>query len=559
MTRILTMASLGAAISLLLIGCGGTSDSSTGDVPLYSDVASDSDMGSVDLVSDVGADEWVPPEDELPNQLAISYSRPDEGEPVSDEEVRAFTLEVLGFLQEIRYFDHILYTTHGVDASTGKRDYQFWYNEHFRKDGDLVTFYHPTALNDGGHNLHIPFSRVLGDVLAAYLLVGQPAMRLGAEQFCKGMSASMLGMVKDENDTLHHLMTRNMVTFNHEFLTHDGKRKAVDYSGWYSDYDRWNCSRFQYQNNPYWGSVWVTNMRSKDDVPHIFRLLPNLRYAVSRAKDESVRVACGETLELLEAFARDIVDSDYRIRTKDADGETFIAGFTQDEELNKEQGDLCSFINYREALPEGECNARRGAELIGYHHAINEECGRGEPNFYDEIAFQINRYNKRICRYFHLAHLANSLVNGDADAAALMDGLRERMDQEFALPVEEMQYTEADYNRELALYVAQSQAFGYPITSDEVRMIHDHYRRAIQHYRDWPYWDPWADSVPDGDLGGYRPPSCEGEDADQECWWKVEDLAQIFETCWSPYINPESRRYVDCDIVRDPSRWNEAL
>jgi hypothetical protein len=500
----------------------------------------------------------VLPGDELPNSLGVTFVRPDEGVPLTDDEIRTFTLRVLRFLQEKRYFDYVLYTTHGVDASTGKRDFQFWYNEHFRKDGDTVTFYHPQNLNDGGHNLHIPFSRVLGNIIAANLLVDDPVVALAAEQLCKGMSASMLGMVYDDDDPLPHLMTRNIATFNHSFVTHDGKKKAVDYSGWYSPYQRWNCDRFLYENNPYWGEVWVTNLRSKDDVPHIFRLIPVLRYGVSRTTSPKVKEACGESLELLESFARDIVESGYRIRTKDADGTPYMPGFTDDPELNKNQGDLASFIHYIDVLPEGECNARRTAELIGFHAPVIEDCGRGEPGLYDGIAFEINRYNKRICRYFHVGHIANALVNSDnAAAALLLDGLRERMDMEFATPSEQIQYTRARWDNDLSLYLAQGHVYGYPLTSKEARMIQEDYQRALDKMDDWPFWDPWADSVPDGEHGGYRPPSCEGQGDEQVCWWSVEDLAQVFETCWSPFLNPASKTYVDCDLVRDPSRWSE--
>jgi len=491
----------------------------------------------------------------LPSTLEIEYTRADTGEPVTGEETTAFTLKILGFLKKVRYLDYVLYTTHGVDASTGMRDFQFWYNEHFRKEGDKVTFYHPENPNDGGHNLHIPFSRVLGDVIAAYLITGDATAALASEKLCKGMSASMLGMVRDENDTVKHLMTRNVAAFNHEFSTHDGKKKAVDFSGWFSSYTRWNCYRFPYENNPYWGKVWVTNIRSKDDVPHIFRLVPILRYAAEGAASQAVKDACGEALSLLEAFAKDIVDSDYRIRSKDQDGNIFIPGFTDDPEMNKQQGDLASFINYRETIPEGECNARRAAELIGYHEPQNENCGRGEPNAYDDIAFTINSYNKRICRYFHLAHVANALVNRDNRAAArLMDGLEERMTQEKALKESQIQTEPDEYRRTLALYLAQSHAFGYPLTSDEVRMVQLYYGRAADELLSWPYWDPWAASVPDGDLGGYRPPSCKGDTGSVECWFQVEDLAQIFETCWSPFVNAAGKKWVDCAIVRDPSQ-----
>jgi len=510
------------------------------------------------MVSCGGDDSSDPAAQGLPTSLDIEYTRPDVGDPVSDEEVKAFTRKVMGFLKKVKYFDYVLETTHGVDASTGMKDWQFWYNERFRKEGDKVTFFHPENLNDGGHNLHIPLSRVLGNAIAASLLTGDETASLAATQMCKGVSASMLGMQFDENDDLPHLMTRNVVAFNHEFTTRDGKAKAVDYSGWFSTYTRWNCYRYPIENNPYWGKVWVTNMRSKDDVPHIFRLVPIVRYAVEQGSGD-MKTACSETLELLEAFGKDIVDSNYRIRTKDENGDIMILGYTDDEELNAQQGDLASFVEYMDFMPEGECNARRGAELIGYHHAVNQDCGRGEPGAYDSVSFNFNRYNKRICRYFHLAHIANALVNGDNDAATLlMDGLDERMEMERTTPESQMQYTADDWWRNVALYYAQSASFGYPLTSEDVRMIHHYYEKAIDKYNDWPYWDLWADSVADGETGAYRPPNCEGSDDEQECWWRVEDMAQVFESCWTPFGNPTSQKWVDCDIVRDPSQWDEA-
>lgn len=492
----------------------------------------------------------------LPDALAVTFTRPDAGTPVPDADTRAFTRKVLRFLRDVRYFDYVLYTTHGVDASTGLPDWQFWYNERFRKEGDLVTFYHPVNLNDGGHNLHIPFSHVLSQVLATYLLIDDPTAALAAEKLCKGLSASMLGMVHDADDPLPHLMARNVVAFNHAFDTHDGKRKAIDVSGWYSDYTRWNCDRFQYADNPYWGPMWVTNMRSKDDVPHLFRMMPSLRYAAAQAVDAPVREACGQALELMQAFAKDIVDSDYRIRTKDVDGNPYMPGFTGDPETDQQQGDLASFIHWRDIIPEGECNARRGAELIGYQRPVREDCGRGEPNAYDDIAFVGNAYNKRICRYFHLAHLGNALANRD-DAAAelLLDGLDERMAEERAMPEKDMQTTPEKWSRDLAVYLADAATFGYPLDWDDVRRVQKHYGRAVDEMSSWPYWDPWAESVPEGELGGYRPPSCSAGQA--ECWFAVEDLALVFETCWSPLRNPAGKAYVDCDIVRDPSKWDE--
>ena len=549
------MTVLFSALVLCAAACGG-------DAGGVTDSGTAQDAGSTDAgadTCDAGAEDCTgaPDAGSLPSSLEIKYTRPDTANPVTDDEVKTFTLKVMGLIKKIRYFDYLLYTTYGVDASTGMKDWQFWYSENFKKEGDKVTFYHAVNLNDGGHNLHDPFSRVLGDTIAAYLLVGDPTMALAAEKMCKGMSASMLGMVYDASDTLTHLMARNVVAFNHEFLTHDGKKKAVDYSGWFSSYEDWNAHRFPYENNPYWGKVWVTNIRSKDDIPSVFRLIPALRYAVDGAAAQNVRDACGETLALLEAFSKDIVETDYRIRSKDKDGKPFIPGYTDDPVANKNQGDLASYINYRTAIPLGECNARRTAELVGYHHQVKEHCGRGEPNEYDNISFQINEYNKGICRGYHVAHVANSLVNRDDEAAAmLMDGLNERMTQEKALPEDKMRTDPDNYRRSLAQYLAQSDAYGYPLDSDEVRLIHKYYGKAVDEMAQWPYWDPWAASVADGELGGFRPPDCKDDGAGGRlCWFNVEDLGQVFESCWSPFINPAGRRYVDCAIVRDPVQW----
>ncbi|MEI6500780.1 MAG: hypothetical protein WCP21_07105, partial [Armatimonadota bacterium] len=214
------------------------------------------------------------PPDGLPTALPFAYTRPDDGTPLTDDEIRAFTKKILGFLKQVRYFDHLLYTTYGVDASTGKKEWAFWYSEGFRKEGDLVTFYHGPNPHDGGHNLHDPLARALGDSLAAYLLLGDATAGRAAELLCKGLSASMLGGVHDASDPIPFIMSRNVVPgFLQEFKTHDGKRKAVDPSGYWTPYGSgppynvWNAERFEYPDNPDWGPVWVTSLRSKDDVP----------------------------------------------------------------------------------------------------------------------------------------------------------------------------------------------------------------------------------------------------------------------------------------------------
>ncbi|HOH76560.1 MAG TPA: hypothetical protein PLB35_04840 [Myxococcota bacterium] len=532
----------------------------TGDEGSKPDLIMDAETVDPDDARDDAADAFDATPDGLPETLALEFTRPDEGDPVSQADIDAFTRKVMRFLRDVKYFDYVLYTTHGVDASTGKRDFQFWYNERMRKEGDLVTFYHPVNMTDGGHNLHIPMSKLLGNLMAAYMLTGDATAGLAVEKLCKGFSASMLGMVHDENDDLPHLMTRNVVMMAHEFTTHDGKRKAVDPSGWYSAYERWNCDRYQITENPYWGEVWVTNLRSKDDVPHILQMIPNLRYLVETAPAGATLDACTETLTLLEAFTKDIVDHDYRIRTKDFDGTLYEPGYTGDAETDQNQGDIGSFTYWRDFIPMAECNARRASMLIAYKKPGEESCGRGEPNDYDDIAFMNNGYNKRICQFFHLAHIANALVNHDnGEAALLLDGMAERIAEDWALAPNQDKIQVDDYTRNVALLAAQASVFGYPLTSAEVRLIHTYYGRTPDKIADWPYWDPWAETVPQGDLGAYRPPDCEGEGDAKLCWTRIEDMGALWEYCWSPLKNPTGRQWVNCDIVRDPESWDDDL
>jgi len=122
-------------VALVLAACGGGSggDDAGGEAAAEVWVEVAAEVGG-DTVAEVAADvpaEAVDP-DALPAALPFAYSRAPAGEPVSAEEVSAFTRDVMQFLQDIRYFDYVLYTTHGVAASTGLPPWQFWYNERFK-------------------------------------------------------------------------------------------------------------------------------------------------------------------------------------------------------------------------------------------------------------------------------------------------------------------------------------------------------------------------------------------------------------------------------------------
>jgi hypothetical protein len=224
-------------------------------------------------------------------------------------------------------------------------------------------------------------------------------------------------------------------------------------------------------------------------------------------------------------------------------------------------GDLASFSYWDlGSNKDGQCNAKSGAEYIGYHETVTFDCDRGEPNWFDRVSVANNKFNRRINRYYHLGNLVNALVNRDNDAALrLMSGLEERIEEELAIPVEELDYPYPYWMRRFALFLMKSHSVGFPLTSHEARIIHEYYLKAVDQLKDWPYWDLWSDSIADGTTGDYRPPNCSGSGDTKECWWSVANLAQIIENCWSPLINPASVEFINCDIVRDQSKWDETV
>ena len=491
--------------------------------------------------------------DGLPDALAFEFTRTDAGDPLGAAEVDAFTRKLTGFWKQVGFFPWVLRISHGVHESTGKRDYMVWWSGvNAYREGDQVRFFHHDP-DGGGHNIMIPTPRLLAATLGGYMLTGDPQMAEVAEQYCKGITATMLGMVYDENDAIDWLAARNIATISHTYQTQEGYTKEVDYTGWHTEYEHWNTCRFEYQNNPHWGSVWVTNMRSKDDVPHLFMAVPFLTYAASRAESPDVKEACAETLEHMTAFAKDIVDQGYRIRSKDKDGVPFIPGYTGDEEKDQAAGDLASFVMWEELIENGECNAKRTSALIGYGDGRELDCGRAAGNLYEDMAVQAHYYNHDIIRFFHSAHVANALINHDDTAAReLLEGMAERIDGYMQTTDAELpeDRSRSEWERDIVQLAVRAAAYGYPLTSEEARLIQTYWNTGVDEYSTFEYWNLWAPEHEDGQLP-YRP----ADWRDEERWPGIEDMVLPLEYCWSPLKNPAGAQFINCDIVADPSQW----
>ncbi|MBM4354513.1 MAG: hypothetical protein FJ109_12110 [Deltaproteobacteria bacterium] len=550
-------------LTCFLASCSGGGDKDTGaqDVPgdvqtgdaCCEDVSAPPDgLGAdTDLVSGEGGAQDVVdadvPEPFPPRKLPFEYSRPMKGEPIPGDETEQFTKAVTGLWSKVGSFRWLLRTSTGVDPSTGKDDYLAWHNDVLAvKAGDTVTF----KETGGEHNMWIPSSKVLSQAINGCNLTADWETCKVAEQYCKGLTASVKGFVWDENDPAPFLMARAIFPMDQSFTLDeatwkdDGRKKAMEFSGMYHIEDGWNAHTFAWPHNPTWGSIWITNMRSKDDVCAIVRTTAFLPYAVADAPFEWVREACQETLDTMKGFNKDIVDSGYYIRTKGTDG---VAYKIPDQ-------DLGNYVWYAELDPPSECTNRLATDLIAYGVPKTNDCGSGYGSVYDMVAPGGHYYNYPIIWNYHMAALGNALVYGHEEIALnLLKGMTERIDTYLDPKSEEPGVSNGNWKRDMALLLVQAAAFGFPLNWEEARLVQKHWIQAVAEFESWPNWDLWDESVPDGEYNsgsGFRP--AETGDGVQ-----VEAVAMFLEYCNSPFKNPAGATFVDCAAVADAASWGK--
>jgi len=505
----------------------------------------------------------LPPFEEVgfpPRKLAFPFARPPVGEPVPAAEVEAFTQRVAGTLQRTGYFRWLLRTSTGVDASTGHEDYLAWHNDvRAVKSEGLVTFRH----EGHEHNMWIPSSKVLAGALGAYLHAGLWEAGKVTEQYCKGLTAVVKGFVRGTDDPAPWLMARAIFPMDQEFpldrdrWRDDGRRKAVLFWPAKTEDVAWNAATFPWPGNPTWGDIWVTNMRSKDDVRAITLVVPYLQYVVADAPDPEVREACAETLRTMTGFHRDTVDHDYFIRTKDRNGLAYRLPCDDNK-------DLGSYNCYTELDPGNECCARMATDMIAYGERRTNDCGTCTGSVYDLIAPVGNIYNINIIWDFHMAGVLSSLVaRQHREAYLALRGLAERVDQ----------YQDPDpsfpgpsslvWSSRLALLLVEAAAVGLPLTSREVRLVQRAWTLAAEDLEAFPNWDLWDPSVPDGTYDGWTnwdwwPPDRPLDEINRTSFRPVvrneavpvQWFAMPYLYCASPFRNPAGESFVDCDLLR---------
>ncbi len=498
-----------------------------------------------ETAGEVGTEEVVEP---LPPwyELPFVVAREDSGEPLTDEEVTAFTRAVTGFYRDAGFFQWVWWTSHGLDATYDPEmlDYRlYWQDTQAFREGDAVRFVH----TGGADNLMIRTSKIMNNAIAAYLMTGEMEFGRIVRDYGRGTAALSMALEWASEDPLvKYLQARALFTHDHEYVLEGNRKVIVEYGP---------AKNEKNDENPHCGPIWVRTMRSKDDVPHMFRMVPLLRRVAAEGADPEVREAATLALEYMEGFAKDIVDSGYQIRTKDKEGNALVP-IKEDGTVN----DLASFVLYDALIPDAECSAKAAAAWIAYGDSQGIDCGEFDHNLYEDLATETHYFNLAIIRFFHLAAATNAIAVEDyAAAETLLYGLVKRSDRYMADKKEPADHSE--WYPDLAGWLLAAGASGLPLTSAEARLIMTEYAASATHYAAYPHWDPWAEGMPEGPFEYKAPRDGHVVPGDPESgvrkYIRLPEMSFVLEYCFSPLRAPHGARLLDCEVVADPARWGE--
>lgn len=533
------------------------------------EMVTDGDMEEEEEV-DYVVDNLLPPPG-VPTELG--YERPARQSGVDapkQAEITAFTKKVTGFFKDTNYFDWVYRVSHGLDESytVGSNEnmmaYKLWWQDvGMRREGDTMTFFH----RGRAENILKRSIKVMDGAIGGYLLTGDERMADVATQYLKGIVALSLGLEFEKEDPLvKYLQARAVFNHNHNY-TVDDRKVYIDYTGSCVASFKWNVHVFEIADNPMYGNIWVSNMRSKDDVPYVFMSLPTVSRAYHQTKNQKLKEAAELYIEYMRGFSQSIVDNDWNILTKYEDGEAVIA-YDATKETNP-PADLGSFVHWRALYGEdAECNAQLGAALMGYADPWGKDCGDGMISWdldgfsFEQMSGSVHFFNYNIYNYFHIGALASAEAWGrNHIAEPLMNGLIQRFD--IMMNDEDLANRDhKEFNSDMAGWILSAAIHGYPLNAEEAKHIMQWYGESSDWYRTWEHWDPWATLPENTDYSDYKAPRDETVDDGnggtyKKSYVRLVEMPYIFEYCASDVRDKEGIQFIDCDIVADPSQWGE--
>ena len=502
------------------VGGDGGSAGPLGDgAPGTSGDAGGPDGGPRDAASgDGGADASGPP----PSILPVGYVRPDVGPPLTPAEIAAATDDVIALLKGTRYFDVVDERVHGWPESENAG---FWYGTWWSgvtvtKASGLVTYTHSA---DGADNNGLRTAPLLEGACYGQLLWGKPLNAHLVRKLTRGFSSWALAMKRDATDTAAPMLARAHYAKN-VTSKDDGRTIAIDVSKDLPGVD--GTSQYVHlATNPTFGDIWIKNLRSKDDMGHVFRSMIQAQACAPRL-DAAGQADFTQMMSLYEALSRQVEKDGWGIATLDKSAQPTMPPVSQ------------TLAHYT-LLGNIECPGPLMMALLGDGVAGSLDCGSGISSAEQALGSQLKNGAKQILRTHHEAAVNAAFLKGaNAPGLALLQGLTTRVETDRALLLGSNPPADLSAS-DIASLLLHSANAGVPLTSDEVRWLHGRIHLAAQTFlapAAAPTYHVFDTATPDGTYA-YEP----GGDG-----LSFLDVGVLLGQCAAPYRNPTTRTMLDC-------------
>jgi hypothetical protein len=455
----------------------------------------------------------------------FEYDRPENGDPISDEEISAVTQRYLELLNGTRYFDVVDERTHGWPQSDPEG--RFWYGSWWSgvtisKEENRVTYLHS---EDGADNNGLRTAPLLESACFALLTWEDQKYELLIRKLIRGFSSWILAMERNAAPEQMALMTR--ASYPESVLSTDGGHEIwIDYSLNRPGLDNGATEYVHIQDNPYWGDIWIKNKRSKDDLGHLYRSIAQLAPCIELTDNADIKDDYQQMEDLYRSFAMQVAGDEWSMATFDKDLNIWTP-----PEL------LAHFIEDMNA----ECPGILTLQLFAFGDPGPWDCGNGISEVDEVISLQ--PHSAQIIRSFHESAVSMAFLTGDfALALSLLDGLAIRIET-ILDQFESADPPEHPIKEDMAELIIQSANVGLPLTWREIRYVHQRIDEAHAAYLDSANeltYNIFDENTPDGAYS-FDPPG-EG--------FFFRNIGLVLGACAAPYQSTTAKPILDCDLVR---------
>jgi hypothetical protein len=456
--------------------------------------------------------------------LPFTWTRPPDGVPETSAELRDVTDLYVDLLTRTRYFDVLDERVHGWPQSDPQHRYWYgtwWSGVGFTKTQGQVTLSH---VNVGADNNGIGTSFVLEGVCLAHAVWPTAKLEQLARRMIRGFNSYFLAMQRSPNDPAGPMLARTVYP-PPIMSTDNGRSVFIDYAPDRPGIDSYTVY-VHLPTNPSWGDVWIKNKRSKDDIGHMLRAIGTLEDCAG-GFSAATRTDLAELRANYVAWAQRVENEGWSIATLDKNANPWTPPVSET---------LAHYVTAGNA----ECDAVLALRLFSRGDPGTFACGTGIHPL--EFLALGNRSNGEIIRSYHEAAAREALLTGRSTVARdLLGGLATRIEE--GVHQAETNTLPAHLSPELLVkLIVNSANSGVPLTSREVRWVHDQLRLTHANYTALPpevyrVFDP---ATPDGAYA--FTPEADGID--------FRFFAALAGTCSATYRNPASTPLLDCARLR---------